>query len=272
MIRGADAVPNVVTVLDYERRATSARNRIILSAAELFASQGYRRTTLDDIASAAGIKKATLYHYISSKEELLTEIYNRILDGVEAAVSPVVAMNLSADERLRRMIHAHLEIVARERAMLAVAFQEEAELDERYGGEIRRRKRAYEALFEQVIREGQRAGSIRPIDPRLAVFAVLGMLNWTYRWYRPGKRTSSEIAAAFTMLLETGWIERGASRIGGWPRSESVEEALGGVAEALTNLRSATSAIESELSKASLRLRDGLAAPVPKKRSKSRNH
>src|SRR2546430_16146613 len=95
------------------------RDAILGEAATLFARQGYRATTLDDVADALDIKKASLYHYIRSKEELLTEIYDRILTRIDAAVRPVAESGLPADERLRRMAHAHLEVVTAERDMLA---------------------------------------------------------------------------------------------------------------------------------------------------------
>ena len=181
-----------------------ARSDLLAVAAELFARQGYRATTLDDIAGELGLKKASLYHYISSKEDLLCEIYQRIFDRVEAAVAASAAPGPAVDERLRRMIHAHVHVVAAERDMLAVVFQEEAELPPEAQAAIRHRKRAHEALFERVIAEGQRQGVIRPGSVRLMVLALLGMCNWVYKWYRPEKFSIEEIAAEFARTLESG--------------------------------------------------------------------
>ncbi|MGH2726819.1 MAG: TetR/AcrR family transcriptional regulator, partial [Actinomycetota bacterium] len=136
-------------------------------SAELFARHGYRATTLDDVAGALGVKKASLYHYIGSKEELLTEIYDRILERITSTVAPIASTKLPADERLRRMVHAHVGVVASERDMLAVLFREEAELSEPFRRAIRRRKRDYERIFEGVVEEGERLHLLRPVGPRL---------------------------------------------------------------------------------------------------------
>ena len=82
-----------------------SRSALLATAAELFARKGYRATTLDDIASELGLKKASLYHYIRSKDELLADIYQQIFDRIEAEVAPLVSLDLPVDERLRRMVN-----------------------------------------------------------------------------------------------------------------------------------------------------------------------
>lgn len=183
-----------------------SRDSLLSVAAELFAQRGYRATTLDDVAAALGVKKASLYHYIRSKEELLTDIYERIFDRIEAAVRPIAATHAPADERLRRMIDAHLRLVASERDMLAVAFQEEAELPPMLRNAIRSRKREYERIFEDVMEDGQRAGILRSMDTQIAVRGLLGMCNWIYQWFRPGRHSIEDIATTFASLLDAGWL------------------------------------------------------------------
>src|SRR5580693_772867 len=162
-----------------------SRETLLATAAELFARKGYRATTLDDIAGELGLKKASLYHYIRSKDELLADIYQQIFDRIEAEVAPLVSLDLPAGERLRRMIHAHLTVVTAELPSLSVVFSEESELPADLQRGIRHRKRAHEALFEKVIAEGQREGVFRPGSVRLMVVALLGMCNWIYKWLRP---------------------------------------------------------------------------------------
>jgi AcrR family transcriptional regulator len=240
-------------------------------AAALFARQGYRATTLDDVAESLDIKKASLYHYIRSKEELLTEIYDRILTRIDATVRPIAESDIPADERLRRMVHAHLEVVTAERDMLAVVFREEAELSPDAKRAIRARKRDYERIFERVVDEGQQAGLLRPITTRLAVLALLGMCNWTYQWFHdpgdtpnPGPETFSagEVAAEFVLLLEAGWQAGGDDgRRRAWPRPDTVAEAVAPVARALENAQAALEAASAELGHAADRFQDGLAHP-----------
>lgn len=233
--------------------------RLLAAAAELFARHGYRATTLDDVARAVDIKKASLYHYIRSKEDLLTRIYDRILDRIEATVRPLAEQSLPADERLRRMIHAHVQVVAEERNMLAVVFQEEPELSQANQVVIRQRKRAYERIFERVLEQGQASGRLRELPPRLVVLGLLGMCNWLYQWYRPEKHSAGDIAGLFTLLLESGWLAGEDARRGAWARTSTVHEALAPTRQSVTRARDEMERALAELARAEERLKDGLA-------------
>lgn len=236
------------------------REKLLSVAAELFAKQGYRATTLDHVASALSIKKASLYHYMRSKEDLLTGIYDRIFDRIEAEVRPVADESLAIDERLRRMVHAHVSFVCRESAMLAVVFQEEAELSEANRAVIQTRKREYEQIFERVVEEGQEQGVLRKVCARTMVRAVLGMCNWTYQWYSPERHDVDEIASQFSLLIESGWLQvEGDTRMGAWARPGSVKEAIAPAKAAVLRAREQIDQLTAELEKAEDRLEDGLA-------------
>jgi AcrR family transcriptional regulator len=247
-----------------------SRQTLLTTAAELFARKGYRATTLDDIASELGLKKASLYHYIGSKDELLADIYAEIFDRIEAAVAPLASLPLPVDERLRRMIHAHLAVVCSELPSLSVVFSEESELPAESQRRIRRRKRAHDALFEDVIAQGQAAGVFRPGSPKLKVVALLGMCNWVYKWLRPQAADPAiveEIAAEFALIFETGIklaTDGGASGAanGAWPRFASLDEAFGPAGAAIDRMRGELDRLAAELAEAKERLRDGLAGGV----------
>lgn len=239
------------------------RAALLETAAELFARKGYRATTLDDIAGELGMKKASLYHYIRSKDELLADIYQQIFDRIEAAVAPLATSDLPVDERLRRMIHAHITVVTAELTSLSVVFSEESELPTALQRGIRHRKRAHDALFEKVIAEGQREGVFRPGSVRLMVLAVIGMCNWIYKWHRPDDDESSveEIAAEFALILESG-IRPGDRSGGARPRFANLEEAFEPADQSVKRLRAELERLETELDEARERLRDGLASGV----------
>jgi AcrR family transcriptional regulator len=238
-----------------------SRETLLATAAELFARKGYRATTLDDIAGELGLKKASLYHYIRSKDELLADIYQQIFDRIEAEVAPLVSLDLPAGERLRRMIHAHLTVVTAELPSLSVVFSEESELPADLQRGIRHRKRAHEALFEKVIADGQREGAFRSGSVRLMVLALLGMCNWVYKWLNPDaadQATVDGIAAEFALMVESG-ISSGDRRTGAWPRFANLDEAFEPAERSVKRTRAELERLESELAEARERLRDGLA-------------
>lgn len=239
------------------------RDTLLATAAALFARKGYRATTLDDIARELGLKKASLYHYIRSKDELLVDIYQQIFDRIEAAVAPHASSDLPVDERLRRMVHAHIGVVTAELASLSVVFSEESELPAEAQRGIRHRKRAHEALFEKVIAEGQRQGVFRAGSVRLMVLALLGMCNWIYKWHRPDaddRGGVDEIAAEFALIVESGI--RSGERRGARPRFANLQEAFTPADQSLGRLRAELERLETELTQVRTRLRDGLAGGV----------
>jgi AcrR family transcriptional regulator len=194
--------------------------QILNAAADRFQARGYRATTLDEIARGVGMSKATLYRYFRSKEALLAAIFHRTMALFERELARVRACHLPADEELRRVIRHHVRTVVAERSFLTVFFEEEAHLPRHLGRAITRRKAGYDRILLDIV-EGAMARGERRIDlpPRLLVFALLGMSNWVYTWYRPGRGwTPDAIADAFIAL-----IERGYRPSPGWRRHDVVK-------------------------------------------------
>lgn len=236
-------------------------DRVVGVAGELFAERGYRATTLDDVADALGVKKASLYYYIDTKNSLLQAIYDQILRRIADQVLPLADLDLPADERLRRMVESHIEFVTAERSLLSVVFQEEWELPVEMREGIRHTKRHYEGAFEKVVREGQAQGVLRAGSARLMVLALLGMTNWMYTWYDPGRHDRREIVGEFVQLLESGWLASDAPPRPAWPRADSVGAALADSFALLTQVRETTDALATELSFAKDRLDAGVMKP-----------
>lgn len=238
------------------------RARLVAVAAELFATRGYRATSLEDIGAALDVKKTAIYHYVDSKEQLLIDIFEALIEEMQTAGREAAAPELAADERLRRLVHAHVRVAASRHHMLAVVFREEAELSAPKRAWQRRRKRAYEKLFADALREGQAAGVFRPLNERLVLSALFGMCNWLYQWYRPGEWDPEEIAAGFMLLVERGLLAGGDARREAWPRPTSVDEALEGPRSALAEAQRGIDRLTRELDHTAQRLYDGTAGRV----------
>ena len=228
-------------------------------AGELFAERGYRATTLEDVASALNVKKASLYYHINTKNSLLQVIYERILSQIAEQVLPLGKLDLPADERLRRMVSSHIDFVIAERTLLSVVFQEEWELPEEIKESIREAKHRYEEAFVAVIQQGQESGILRAGSPHFMMRGLLGMTNWLYTWYSPERHDKREVVGEFIQLLERGWLATDAPTQPPWPRADSVEVALEGSFALLDQLQSTMTALSSELTFARSRLEGGLA-------------
>ena len=159
--------------------------KIIDTAIELLHKKGYRATTLDDVSSELGITKAAVYHYVSSKEELLYIIYIQALENIFRNTSKISEMDLPPDEKLRLIIRNHVkDIIIQSVSMFSVFFTEENQLSQKDFKKIQKEKKKYNRIVEKIIEDGISQGLFRKVDPRLQANSIIGMCNWIYKWYR----------------------------------------------------------------------------------------
>jgi TetR/AcrR family transcriptional regulator, cholesterol catabolism regulator len=169
---------------------------VILNVAmHLFGKQGFSGTSMRDIATAVGLLPGSLYAHIESKEALLLEIVTDGIGRFLAAVEPHLASSGEPLERLRKMIIAHVEVVADNPERSQVVFHQWRFLSAKYLPEAIERRRRYEACFVEVIEQGVKAGSIRSdLNHRITVLSILGAMNWTPEWFSPdGKLSAAEV-------------------------------------------------------------------------------
>ena len=194
------------------------KQKIIDTAASLFHRKGYASTTLDDVAGELGISKAALYHYDGGKDELLSIIYTQAFENVFKDTNEISGMDLPPDEKLRLIIRNHINnIIIKDLSMFSVFFSEESQLPEKDFKKIREEKKKYTRIVEEIITEGISEGMFKKTDPNLQAYAILGMCNWIYKWYKPQKTnyTPDQIADHFISLLQNGYLECPASSTAG---------------------------------------------------------
>ena len=204
------------------------KQKIIEVAATLFCKKGYQSTSLDDVAKEIGISKAGIYHYVSSKDDLLSIIYTQAFEKIFQETYEIGRMDLPPDEKLRRILDNHIKnIIVRDLSMFSVFFSEESQLPEKDFQKIRQEKRRYTRIIEEIIEEGIALGLFRELDPQLQAYAILGMCNWIYKWYRPErtKYDTEVIANNFIALLEVGYLKREAKEVS---VSKKLSESEGG--------------------------------------------
>jgi AcrR family transcriptional regulator len=181
------------------------RRRILQSAIDLFEHQGFLGTSADEIAASAGITKRTLYRYIGSKDRLLSEIHaNFVQDGL-TAWQEALGQGGNATETLRRLVAAHIRIVADHQAAIRVHFEEWKYLTGSNREQIVNQRDAYEKILRDTVTAGVEKGEFLSIDVTLTTRLILGMLNDTYRWYHPGiGMTAGELADFMATLVLDG--------------------------------------------------------------------
>jgi len=181
---------------------------IVEAAAEAFRTKGFAATSLEDIASAVGIWKGSLYHYINTKEDLLFAVVREPAEEILAGLRDLSQMDLPPTEKIRRATRSHLKVLETNFVYASVYLQEIA---------VRRRMkewssmdREYLELLESIIRQGVESGEFAPLtNPRIATLGIIGSLNWLTQWYRPeGPLRADAIADQFCDMFLAGLINR----------------------------------------------------------------
>jgi AcrR family transcriptional regulator len=185
---------------------TARRAQIRRVAAELFDANGYRETSMDAIADAVGIKKASVYYYFPSKDQLLVELHEEMIELIISAQEERVG---AADHTPQRMLLAIMtDLVTLQETHpghLKIFFEHYRELPEPVRTTIAAKREHYRQLLIQVLRNGIECGDFAALDPEFTAMAVLGMCNWTYQWFRPGGTlTAAQVAERFWSLLQQG--------------------------------------------------------------------
>jgi AcrR family transcriptional regulator len=186
----------------------SKRDAVIRTAARAFDERGYHNTSLDDIASALGVTKPTVYYYVANKEQLLFECFRAGLEPIRAALRRAEAAPGTGRERLREVIRDYAVAIASEYGWCMVR-AEHQDLGTDLSGQVKALKSEIDRGIRRLLQAGIADGSIAVQDPKLAAFAIAGALNWIAHWYRAGRSLSAEqVAEAFVQLLEHGLAPR----------------------------------------------------------------
>jgi TetR/AcrR family transcriptional regulator len=179
------------------------RTEILHAALSAFRDQGYHATTLDDIAEHLGVRKTALYHYFPDKEAILYACHRESLAELERILAGAKRLDAPAD-RLAHVIREHVRVMTDTLEGSPLAFEVTALAPERQRAIIAGRDR-YERALRRMIQDGIARGDFRPVNPKTAVFAILGAINWIARWYRPeGALQADELGAEFADHLLGG--------------------------------------------------------------------
>jgi AcrR family transcriptional regulator len=192
-----------------------ARRRAILeTAARVICERGYEGASIQDIADACGLTKAGLYHHIRSKEHLLLEIQNYGMDVFEEQVLDPVLPIADPLERLRTCMARNILLVTRGWSKeITIILHEHATLTGEARAQINARKKRYVRFLEGSFAEAVRAGRLRPVQPKVAAFAFLGMVLWIYKWFKPdGAIKEDELVREMQQLFFGGLESAEAAR------------------------------------------------------------
>lgn len=186
------------------------RERLIAAAARVLGRKGYERASLREICAGAGILPGSLYHHFTSKEDLFIALHAESFRQLNEAVEIAVARESDPWARLEAACAAHLTLLVGGEDVSLVSgtslFQTAPPALQR---RLNRDRDAYEERFRAMIA----ALELPPdVDQGLLRLNLLGALNWTRTWYRPGKKTPAQLAHALVQKILRGRLDHRSRR------------------------------------------------------------
>ena len=183
----------------YDRRQA----QVVLDAAAVFAARGYDQTSVPELALALGVAAGGLYHYFASKEELLIAICDQLMDPLLAEAKQLMSTAQAPERQLRELVRLWVAHVIEHRDHMLV-FQQERHVIE-HGDQwraVRDSRKRFERLLAGLLQRADDQALLRVHDTRLALSALLGMVNHIAQWHRPhGRLTATEIADGYINLI-----------------------------------------------------------------------
>ncbi|KFX67991.1 TetR family transcriptional regulator [Pseudomonas taeanensis MS-3] len=182
----------------------SARGKLLQTAAHLFRSKGYERTTVRDLASAVGIQSGSIFHHFKSKDEILRSVMEQTIRYNTALMQASLAEASSLRERVLALIRCELQsIMGGTGEAMAVLVYEWRSLSAEGQAFILELRDRYEQLWLDVLNEARAEGYFNA-DPFILRRFLTGALSWTTTWFRPeGPMSLDQLAEeALSLVLK----------------------------------------------------------------------
>ncbi|MGV9914697.1 TetR family transcriptional regulator [Streptomyces tendae] len=188
-------------------------DRILTAATKLFRQHGYHRTNTQQIAECAGMTKGALFYHVGYKEEALVKIQERLYERTSSVLRSLETDSVRAGVVLARLVVAQSRLTAQYQDAVAVVSEEMKYLPPEAVPRLAAYQEEQQDIFERTVRRGVAEGDLASEDPRIAALLVRGMINSTYRWYRPDEQISpASLGLALVDIVLHGLSTRSPSR------------------------------------------------------------
>lgn len=182
------------------------KEKIIETSLALFEKHGFHGVTVKDIVEACGTSKGGFYHHFQSKDELLYVIHDKFISYVLTKAHQAKDTYDTPTLQLYAIIQSFVKVFDLYKPHISVFYQESLYLKPRFDHLIKKKRDQYKKILFDVIRNGQEKGEFRKeLAAEITGMSILGMVNWTHKWYkRDGEKTIEDIAAIFADIILNG--------------------------------------------------------------------
>ncbi|WP_025741521.1 TetR/AcrR family transcriptional regulator [Aquimarina pacifica] len=171
----------------------SRKQEIINAASILFKEKGYSAVTMRDLAKAMGIKAASLYNHIQSKQEILSTIIINLAEEFTLGMSQIMNADIDPIQKLENIISMHVDVTLRNSDGLGALNSDWMHLEEENLIYFEKMRHNYEENFRSIVKMGVDAGEISPYNIEIMVFSTLSTLRTLYLWYPKQKNIDPDI-------------------------------------------------------------------------------
>jgi TetR/AcrR family transcriptional regulator, cholesterol catabolism regulator len=188
-----------------EIRYQDKRKKILQYAARIFAKKGYEKASLEEIASCLKLSKASLYHYVKSKDEVLYLIQMEALEEMLAIIHKITDSDKKPSEKLKDIVVEYIRI-ATQKHIIGALRQQELILPKKWRKIIIAKRDKFDNECRGVIQEGIETGEFEAVNWEMSYMAMIGALNWTVKWYSPqGTLSVEEISQSMVEFILRGF-------------------------------------------------------------------
>jgi len=173
--------------------------------APLFAHKGYHSTSMREIARELGMNQSSLYHYFRSKEDILFQLMNDAVDNALTTLKEICAADLLPRDKLNKILHFYTQYYAGDPERLILLVNEQGSLSREHRRILVDKQRRYVHLFQEVFEELDEYQLTKEIPHSVAIFAFLGMVHYTIKWYdKKGRVGLEQLANSFVEIFTKG--------------------------------------------------------------------
>jgi TetR/AcrR family transcriptional regulator len=196
MNKWANAVPSRAEQTEHKRKA------IIREASRVFNRRGSHGTTLDDVAERLGVTKTALYRYVDNKNDLLCACHEEAMEIANEHLEHGERAGKTGLEKIQIAMTGYLRSMISDLGVPVLLLEENA-LEKESALRIVELRDRFEARLRALVKMGIDDGSVVAVDPKLAVFMLLGAVHWVTKWYSAGGAWSADDVSAALIELST---------------------------------------------------------------------
>ena len=185
------------------------REAVMDAAVQLFAQYGYHAAPLRDIAKIAGIQAASIYYHYENKQALLIEIMTTYMQRLNVNLEQILRDHAEPRERLHAAIANHIRLHTSHKAEFFIIDTEIRALEEQSRDEVLALRDRYEALIQELLRDGMQRGIFRESDVKVTSYALIAMCTEVAAWFRPaGRLTVQQVIEIYSDIFTQGILAK----------------------------------------------------------------